>query len=275
MATINKIIPFSCVDGLGNRMVIFFQGCNFKCTYCHNPETINKCINCGICVSKCGADALYMKDGNVIWDKEECINCDKCIKICPHLASPKVEEYTVDELFKEVEKVKFFIEGITVSGGECSLNAKFLIELFERVKTLGLTCYVDTNGSYDFLKDNILINKTDKFMLDVKSIDSNEHMRITGQPNNIVLKNLKELLNEDKLYEVRTVIAPNINNRETVDKVSKIIKDKCRYKLIKYREFGVREEGIKIHGNEILKDEEIEELKKISIKNGCINTIIT
>lgn len=38
MALINKIIPFSCVDGPGNRMVIFFQGCNFKCLYCHNPE---------------------------------------------------------------------------------------------------------------------------------------------------------------------------------------------------------------------------------------------
>ncbi|PWX63734.1 glycine radical enzyme activase, partial [Clostridium perfringens] len=53
MALINKIIPFSCVDGPGNRMVIFFQGCNFKCLYCHNPETINKCISCGKCVENC------------------------------------------------------------------------------------------------------------------------------------------------------------------------------------------------------------------------------
>ena len=37
---VNKIIPFSNVDGPGNRLSIFFQGCNFDCLYCHNPETI-------------------------------------------------------------------------------------------------------------------------------------------------------------------------------------------------------------------------------------------
>ncbi|MBN2260813.1 MAG: radical SAM protein [Clostridiales bacterium] len=38
---INKIINFSSVDGPGNRLVVFFQGCNLNCVYCHNPETID------------------------------------------------------------------------------------------------------------------------------------------------------------------------------------------------------------------------------------------
>ncbi len=38
---INKILNFSSVDGPGNRLVVFFQGCNFNCIYCHNPETID------------------------------------------------------------------------------------------------------------------------------------------------------------------------------------------------------------------------------------------
>ncbi|HPW42155.1 MAG TPA: 4Fe-4S cluster-binding domain-containing protein, partial [Bacillota bacterium] len=46
-ALVNKILPFSSVDGPGNRTVIFFQGCNFNCLYCHNPETINRCTGCG------------------------------------------------------------------------------------------------------------------------------------------------------------------------------------------------------------------------------------
>ena len=40
---VNKIIPFSAVDGPGNRTAIFLQGCNFDCRYCHNPETRNLC----------------------------------------------------------------------------------------------------------------------------------------------------------------------------------------------------------------------------------------
>ncbi len=38
---INKIINFSSVDGPGNRLVVFAQGCNLNCIYCHNPETID------------------------------------------------------------------------------------------------------------------------------------------------------------------------------------------------------------------------------------------
>ena len=40
-APVNKIIPFSSVDGPGNRTAVFFQGCNWDCCYCHNPETRN------------------------------------------------------------------------------------------------------------------------------------------------------------------------------------------------------------------------------------------
>ena len=42
-APVNKIIPFSNVDGPGNRTSIFFQGCPFNCRFCHNPETIHLC----------------------------------------------------------------------------------------------------------------------------------------------------------------------------------------------------------------------------------------
>ena len=67
MALVNKIIPFSCIDGPGNRTSIFFQGCNFKCSYCHNPETINKCVNCGKCVAVCPVNALEIKDNEIIF----------------------------------------------------------------------------------------------------------------------------------------------------------------------------------------------------------------
>ncbi len=39
MASINSIESFGTVDGPGIRTVVFFNGCNLRCIYCHNPET--------------------------------------------------------------------------------------------------------------------------------------------------------------------------------------------------------------------------------------------
>ncbi len=39
---VNNIVKSSIVDGPGNRLVIFMQGCNMDCWYCHNPETLDK-----------------------------------------------------------------------------------------------------------------------------------------------------------------------------------------------------------------------------------------
>lgn len=43
LATLGEVagtIEFSCVDGPGNRFVVFLQGCNLNCLFCHNPQTI-------------------------------------------------------------------------------------------------------------------------------------------------------------------------------------------------------------------------------------------
>lgn len=258
MAIINKIIHFSCIDGPGNRTAIFFQGCNLKCTYCHNPETINKCISCGQCVYICPSNSLKIIDRKVAWDAENCVECDDCIKACKNLSTPRTKDYSVNQLFEEIKKVSPFIQGITVSGGECTLNAGFLVELFSKVKKeLNLTCFVDTNGIVDLTNHDELVNLTDNFMLDVKCIDEDEHIKITGISNKTVIKNLNYLLDKDKLYEVRTVVAPKLNNKNTIKEVAKIINNRCEYKLNRYRKYGVRKEGIDLHGDVGPSDEEM------------------
>ena len=71
-APINRIIEFSNVDGPGNRTSIFVQKCPFKCLYCHNPETINECVHCGVCVEHCKANpkALTIENGKVVWHED-------------------------------------------------------------------------------------------------------------------------------------------------------------------------------------------------------------
>ena len=245
-AVVNNIINFSNVDGPGNRMAIFFQGCNFRCTYCHNPETINFCNNCGECVQVCPVSALKTEDGIVKWDKKICVDCDECIKTCRFFSSPKTEKYTVADLIKEVEKVKIFIQGVTVSGGEATLNAHFITEFFKEVKKMKLSAFVDTNGGIDLSLEKYrkFVEITDKFMLDIKAWDSEEHKELTGVNNDNVLKNLRFLLEKDKMFEVRTVVNSMINAEETIMKTAKILKDypDVRYKIIAYRHFGVKEE---------------------------------
>lgn len=87
MAIVNKIIHSSVVDGPGNRAAVFLQKCNFKCSYCHNPETIGQCVQCGACVEKCPAKALSLKDGKIVWDEDKCCECDTCIHVCPHIST--------------------------------------------------------------------------------------------------------------------------------------------------------------------------------------------
>ena len=37
---IDSIYSGSAVDGKGLRVVVFFAGCNLRCPFCHNPETL-------------------------------------------------------------------------------------------------------------------------------------------------------------------------------------------------------------------------------------------
>ena len=256
-------------------MAIFLQECNYNCLYCHNPETINKCLSCGRCVSECPVGAIKLVNGQVEYDINKCVNCDKCVSACERNSSPKISKLTVAEVMDKIDKIKYFISGITVSGGECSLQRDFLVELFAEVKKLGLTTFMDTNGSTPIYKDKELLDVTDKTMIDLKAFDVEDSIKLTGVDNEIVIKNIKELGAMDKIYEIRTVVVPDVlNNEYTVDEGSKLlasINPNIQYKLIKYRPMGVRKSLLKANSPSI---EYMKELEAIVHRNGIKNTII-
>ncbi|MBY6921921.1 glycine radical enzyme activase, partial [Clostridium botulinum] len=70
------------------------------------------------------------------------------------------------------------------------------------------------------------------------------------------------------------IVPDLLDNEKNVFEISKLIASlnpNIRYKLIKYRSMGVRKEKI---DSKIPKDEYMENLKNIALKNGCKNIII-
>lgn len=246
-APVNKIINSSVVDGDGNRTVIFFQSCNFNCRYCHNPETIHQCQNCYLCVEHCPKKALTIQENKVVYHRQLCCQCDQCIRICPNGASPKICYMEVDEIVEVIKENQPFIRGITVSGGECTLQMEFVKQLFHKVKQLGLSTLLDSNGSYDFEKNPEALADCDGVMLDIKATDPEKHMWLTGQSNQLVLKNAVYLAQKGKLAEIRTVCVEEfLDNEGTIQAVGALLKEsigkgKINYKLIQYRPYGVRD----------------------------------
>lgn len=247
-APINKIIHHSVVDGPGNRTAIFFQGCNFDCAYCHNPETIALCQNCMTCLPACPVGALTQREGKVTWNPALCVSCDGCIAACPHQSSPKVTHMTPQEVADLVAVNAPFIRGVTCSGGECTLYPDFLVDLFTRTKAMGLENLLDSNGSYPYLENEALMAVTDGVMLDIKAYDDEIHRHLTGRSNKPVLENAVALAKIGKLPEIRTVIIPQVlPNEEGVEAICKLLAPylsiaPIRYKLLRFRPMGVREE---------------------------------
>ena len=249
---VNKIIRFSSVDGPGNRTVLFLQGCNFDCKYCHNPETRKLCTGCGLCVPKCPAGALgesgQADEGEakrILFSPEKCVSCDTCIHICPHDASPRIQYMTVAEAFEEAKKQMPYIRGVTVSGGECTLYPGFLREFFALCKGVSLSTFIDSNGTYDFASDEALLAVTDAVMLDIKAFSAKDHLAVTACDNKQVLKNAVLLAERGKLFEVRTVVLPALfDTEQTVFETGRLLSpyaQSVRYKIIAYRPMGVRE----------------------------------
>jgi len=233
---VNNITPFSSVDGTGNRMIIFFQGCNFKCLYCHNPETIPF-------ASVEGFDEGFVMTPNEIVDK--------------------------------VKGQMPFIRGVTISGGECTASYDFLLETVKALKAASIHVLLDTNGFVEQDKLKRLAVYVDGFMLDIKAFNNDQHRALTGVDNTLVLESFQTLSRLNKLEEVRTVILGNIvDSRQTVESVSRLIalsNPNIPYKLIRFRKHGIAEAGRILQGPS---DSFMEELKQLALSNG-LESVIT
>ncbi len=127
------------------------------------------------------------------------------------------ELYTADELLKQALRYKGYWGskgGITVSGGEPLLQIDFLTEFFQKAKAEGVHTTLDTSGNpftdqepY-FSKWLELMKYTDLVLLDIKQIDEQEHIKLTGHSNKNILAMARNLSDMKKPMWIRHVLVP-------------------------------------------------------------------
>lgn len=225
-AAVSHISRGSLHDGPGVRTVVYLKGCNLRCRWCHNPETFStrpeifyapfKCVHCGSCVTLCPHHRI--EGDEMVIDRTACLHCGRCAEICPSGAlSVSGTVMSADEVMAEILKDKHYYEisggGVTLSGGECLLQADFAAELLKRCKEAGIHTAVETALFVPWENIEKVIPFTDLFLADLKHHDPEKHRTYTGQDNRQILSNLKRLTETvPKRVLLRTPLIPGVND---------------------------------------------------------------
>lgn len=227
MGIITDIKRFEINDGDGIRTTVFLKGCSLKCLWCHNPEGIlsdlqlsynkYKCINCGECAVVCEAHSIV--GGRHIFDRNRCTGLGRCEPVCLGNALKFYgRETSVDDLVQYLlEDKPFFDEssgGVTLSGGEPLMQPDFCVELLRRLKGYNINTIVDTCAFVDPEAFKKVMEYTDMFLIDVKAIDEQTHIRCTGQSNRQILDNIYYVDTFGKPFDVRIPFVPEMNDNE-------------------------------------------------------------
>ena len=171
---IHSFESLGAVDGPGIRFVIFMQGCNLKCKYCQNRDT---------------------------WD----INSGT--------------GYTVKEVIEKIMRYKNYMVasngGVTLSGGEPLLQQDFVIALFQELKKQNISTCIDTSGMFGITnKIKQIVDLTDIFLLDIKSINDETCKYLTGFSNKQELEFAKYVSEKNKRIWIRQVLVPGITDKK-------------------------------------------------------------
>jgi len=231
-----NIQRFSIHDGPGVRTTVFFKGCNLKCRWCHNPESISgeyqiefypeKCIGCGACYQVCPRGAHFPdEEKEHRFDRSKCTGCLLCTRTCYSNALAGIgHDMDVPGLLASLTEDKPYYRyssgGVTFSGGEAMLQIDFLEEILHRCKAEEIHTAVDTAGCVPWSYFKRILPVTDLFLYDVKAADTGLHKQLTGVDNQLILENLKRLSDTGKEIIIRIPFIPGQNDDQT-EKIAK------------------------------------------------------
>lgn len=157
-------------------------------------------------------------------------------------------EKSVEDVLAEIEPFLNYYKksggGITVTGGEPTLQAPFVAELFKQCKERwGLHTALDTSGFCDPSRAETLMAYTDLVLLDLKQMNNNKHQSLTGQSNERILKFARWLSEQGKKMWIRTVLVPGLTDHyEDLNALGQFIgtlQNVDKIELLPYHRMGV------------------------------------
>jgi pyruvate formate lyase activating enzyme len=196
---------YSIHDGPGIRVTFFMKGCPLSCSWCHNPEGMSHIPEKVI---------RSRKVGDKEFTEEEEVG----------------KYYSVDDILEILERERVFINqsggGVTFSGGEPMLQTGFLLEVLKECRKNGFHTAIDTSGYSSAENYKSVIPYTDLFLFDIKHLDENKHLTLTGVSNVNILENFRIILASGKDIMVRIPVIPGFNDdKEYFEKLRTFLTD--------------------------------------------------
>jgi len=172
----------------------------------------------------------------------------------------KEQQIDIEEVFDYIEKRKGMIDAVCITGGEPTLQ-KDLIDVYRRVKKLGLKTKLDSNG----LKPEVIKELLDENLLDYVAMDiknSRAKYAMTVGLDSVDLGNIDksiEILKSSNInYEFRTTLIKEFHTVEDMEEISEWIKGAKNYFIQKYKD----NDGCLGHGFNEVDIDDLEAYKK-------------
>jgi pyruvate formate lyase activating enzyme len=216
-------------NGPGMRTLILFKGCPLHCIWCSTPESQKtepelgvypmKCIRCGDCIPVCPTKAISLPDGKLTVNRSLCNVCGKCVDVCNAKALEILgHQMTIAQLVTEVKKdeivYKYSHGGVTISGGEPLFDTEFALNLLKAFKAEGINTGVDTCGEVPWKGLEPTLLYVDFFLWDIKHMDPEQHKKLTGVSNKLILSNAKAVAARNVPLYIRIPLIPGYNDSE-------------------------------------------------------------